>query len=340
MARPGQPPDRRQASWSAAEQPARFRAASGASASPGRSPSLGQSPGPPLPAIPAAPAAGEAAWGPRPMLWSAAARFRSVSSEKPRQERDSLRHRSLEGRAGSRKNKRWVTDRMLTQTLRRAMEACGEDAADLEGLLERGGPVPAHHPSVFYDLLQSEGPENALEALDSAEAASRGPRRARSRPRHGESAQIAEGQVRRAFSDTWQYVRACSPARELLTQLEAGAARAFGAPDAPADEEAWQVAWDGDAKELDTMAGQPPAGEMEIYGLTAPERKVAHQLARVLGLHSESHECDELVAEVLGGDRKAVTWRPPRTRRERAGLPGGGPWSPPFSVSRVLLAAA
>ncbi|CAK0840762.1 unnamed protein product [Prorocentrum cordatum] len=110
MARPEQPPERRQA-W-APEQPplGARRAASGASGSPGRSASLGQSPGPPLP-VPvglAALAPGESAWGPRPLLWSAAARFRSLSNERPKQERDSLRNRSVEGRAGSRKNKRWA----------------------------------------------------------------------------------------------------------------------------------------------------------------------------------------------------------------------------------------
>merc|ERR1740121_2461756 len=140
------------------------------------------------------------------------------------------------------------------------------------------------------------------------------------------STACSRARARRARSRPWPRRR---PPRE------ARAARAFGAPDAPADE-AWQLAWDGDAKELDTMAGQPPAGEMEIYGLTAPERKVAHQLAQVLGLHSESRECDELLAEVAGGGGKAVAWRPPRSRQERAGRPGGGPWSPPFSVSQVL----
>lgn len=278
---------------------------------------------------------------PRPLLWSAAARFRSLSNERPKQERDSLRNRSTEGRAGSRRNKRWLNNRELTQTLRRAIAAAGEDGnADLEDLLDSHGPAPVHRPSVFYRLLQAEGPEGALEALQSAEA-SRRPR-ARSRPRYDAAARDpkaqarrAEEQVRRAFSDTWQYITQSASAQELLAKLEGGAAKAFGAQ-AAASEEAWQLAWDGE-KELDTVSGEPPAGEMEIYGLTAPERKLVHQLARVLGLHSESRDCDDILAEVAGGDGKAVAFRPPRSHTERR---GGGAWIPPLSVSQVLLASA
>lgn len=274
----------------------------------------------------------------RPPLWTAAARFRSLSGERPKQERDSLRNRSQEGRPGSRKNKRWIHDREITRTLRRAMAACGEDGdGDLEDLIETGGPVPMNRPSVFYRLLQHEGPEGALEAWASAEGARRGPR-ARSRPPAADvAARRAEDQVRRAFSDTWQYIHGSVPTRELLTKLEGGAARAFSEACRPS-EEAWQLAWDGDSASLDTVAGEPPTGEMEVFGLTAQERKVAHQLARLLGLHSESRECDDFRG-VSRGDGKALAWRPPRSRQRCHGAAADAAWAPPFSVAQVLVAA-
>lgn len=207
-----------------------------------------------------------------------------------------------------------------------------------------------YRPSAFYRLLQQEGPEGALEAWAAAEAATRAPSpsrkrggdaRASSRGRSPPRAQQAEQLVRRAFAGSWAFVRGSDSARKVLAELEEGASRCFAAAapsaaPATAATETWRLAWDGDAESFDTVAGEPPAGEIEILGLTPQQRKVAHILARVLGLISESRVLDGLLAEVAdeGGDGKVLVLRPPRRRC------GPAAWAAPFSVARVFATAA
>lgn len=250
--------------------------------------------------------------------------------ERPTFERDSQRNRSLEGRPGSRKHKRWSRSVEITGSLRRAMAKCGEDPNISEAqVLELQAEVE-FRPSAFYQLMENEGAHGALEALEAAEGAA-----SRSRiPRQKDAAQLAdehERQVRRTFADTWQFIRGNDSACELLAKLEEEASRAFG----PSQDEAiamlWMLNWDGDV--LDTKFGKPPANEMVIGGLNPTFRKVAHQLARSLGLHSESRVVDGPHGEQ---DNKVIALRPPR-RHARKGDPDA--WVQPLSVARVFTGA-
>eukprot|EP00927_Polykrikos_kofoidii_P044024 TRINITY_DN38115_c0_g1_i1.p1 TRINITY_DN38115_c0_g1~~TRINITY_DN38115_c0_g1_i1.p1 ORF type:complete len:327 (-),score=45.33 TRINITY_DN38115_c0_g1_i1:82-1062(-) len=272
----------------------------------------------------------------RPALLSSTARLRSISGERPRPERDSLRTRSQEGRPGTRKNKRYLNSRALVQSLRHAMAKCGEDVSmvDIDALVASELRKETK-PSAFYQLLKLEGPESALEAWAASESAAR--ERQHSRPRHRsptrratEAAAHAEQKVRKAFSDTLNFIRRSSRTRDLLQKLEDGFADAFsrGMP----AEEAWQVSWDGAL--LDTMSGEPPAVEIEVFGLSATERKIVHQLAQALGLHSESRDLDGIYLQVAEGDGKALALRPPRRV-----IGVSTPWTAPFSVTQVLAVA-
>eukprot|EP00928_Gymnodinium_smaydae_P038970 TRINITY_DN26743_c0_g1_i2.p1 TRINITY_DN26743_c0_g1~~TRINITY_DN26743_c0_g1_i2.p1 ORF type:complete len:354 (+),score=55.30 TRINITY_DN26743_c0_g1_i2:963-2024(+) len=245
--------------------------------------------------------------------WTAFARIRSLSGERAKQERDSLRSRSHEGRPGSRKNNRWVQSRALVHTLRSAMAACGEDgtAADVESIV--AAEAKEFRPSAFYRLLQREGPECALDAWSAAEASvaqpTQEPRRARSRPRlrtttHGAAegdgsagSQPAEHTVRRAFDGLWTYVRSSDAVQKLLSDLEDRAAQAFSSSTPRGDVEPWRLCWDGEARVLSPVSGDSLTLEIEVIGLAGMERKVVHRFARALGLVSESFEEDGLPAE-------------------------------------------
>mmetsp|Transcript_8232 Transcript_8232/g.15578 ORF Transcript_8232/g.15578 Transcript_8232/m.15578 type:complete len:230 (+) Transcript_8232:2-691(+) len=229
------------------------------------------------------------------------------------------------------------------------MAKCGEDASitDAEALALVYKQQVEWRPSAFYRLLQQEGAEGALDALEAAEGA-KAARRAPHTPGTKELEERNERTVRRVFADTWQYLRTNLPERELLGSLEAELARAFGSPpamkaSAGAAPEAltgnnnvvallWMLGWDG--TELKTMFGSPPAKELGVSGLTPTQRKVAHQLARALGLHSESREV-ETQQRGLDGGGKVVVVRP--TRNQQCGSVGS--WVAPFSVAQVLAGA-
>lgn len=245
--------------------------------------------------------------------------WRFGSSERRKHERDSLRSRSKEGRPGSRKHRRYTHSVDLVNSLRRVMVSHGEEnlPTDIDEVEEE---TPQAHPSVFYRLLESEGP-NALEVWAAAEAAKRG-RSPRPRRRPKDAAWMAEEhgrQVRRTFRDNWQYLSQSQSSQELIAKLEDVAKVAFG-NDFQAEEMLWQLLWTGE--DLATKAGAPPAHEMQLEGLDASERKVVHQLARLIGLHSESRLLEE---EAETG--KVLTLRPRRCQRS---------WSAPFSVAEVL----
>jgi len=216
--------------------------------------------------------------------------WRFGSSERRKHERDSLRSRSKEGRPGSRKHRRYTHSVDLVNSLRRVMVSRGEEnlPTDIDEVEEE---TPQAHPSVFYRLLESEGP-NALEVWAAAEAAKRG-RSPRPRRRPKDAAWMAEEhgrQVRRTFRDNWQYLSQSQSSQELIAKLEDVAKVAFG-NDFQAEEMLWQLLWTGE--DLATKAGAPPAHEMQLEGLDASERKVVHQLARLIGLHSESRLLEE-----------------------------------------------
>lgn len=263
-----------------------------------------------------------------PMLWQ----LRTSSRERPRQERDSLRSRSKEGRPGSRKHRRWTRSVELVGSLRRVMAKFGEDhhyGDDADNFVDQVRPQA--RPSVFQQLLESEGP-GALEAWERAEASRRSPR-GRRHPK--DAVQLAEEQhraVRRAFGENFQWIQRSSICQEMLADIEVHLAKAFATmPDmileSPQDaEQTWLLLWDGIG--LTTKSGSPPAAQLELSGLDSMQRKVVHQLARVLGLHSES---------VLDTEtQKVVCLRP--TRASRCGLRGS--WSVPFSVSKVLTTSS
>jgi len=266
----------------------------------------------------------------RPLLW-AQARQRSDSREdRPRQERDSLRTRSREPRPGSRKHRRWGNSLQLVDSLRRVMAATGDDDLE-EDDLQPG--LHENRRSAFYQLMEQEGPSGALDAWADAENASS--KALPSQPREKRtSVTVAENErtVRRVFSDTWQFIHGNECAHDLLLKLEDEAVRAFGTNFQKASSEdeiavalQWLLSWDGES--LQTTDGAPPAHEMEITGLTPTQRKVAHQLARALGLHSESRD---------GAlDEKVLALRPPRSRMCGA----EAAWKPPFSVASVLVTA-
>lgn len=246
--------------------------------------------------------------------------WRFGSSERRKHERDSLRSRSKEGRPGSRKHRRYTHSVDLVSSLRRVMVSRGEEnlPSDVDEVEEER---PQARPSVFYRLLESEG-ANALEAWAAAEA-----RRGRSRePRAKDAApRMAEErtrQVRRTFRENWQYLSQSQSSQELIAKLEQLAQDAFGTPESQLQDMLWQLLWTGE--DLATKAGAPPASEMQLEGLDPSERKVVHQLARLIGLHSESRSVGSVEEETTA---KVLTLRP----RCQASS-----WSAPFSVAQVL----
>eukprot|EP00931_Biecheleriopsis_adriatica_P030113 TRINITY_DN17770_c1_g1_i1.p1 TRINITY_DN17770_c1_g1~~TRINITY_DN17770_c1_g1_i1.p1 ORF type:complete len:297 (-),score=55.20 TRINITY_DN17770_c1_g1_i1:133-1023(-) len=258
--------------------------------------------------------------------------WRIGSRERPKQIRDSLRSRSKEGRPGSRKHRRHSQSVELVSSLRRVMSARGEDnlPTDVDAVVDER---PEQRPSAFYRLLEHEGPD-ALEAWAAAESR----RRTSSRPRQRrakDAASLAEEQkrqVRRAFRDTWQYLSRDSSSQELIAKLEAVAESAFGTCIAKEEEGLlWHLSWDGD--ELTTESGAPPAEEMVLQGLDGAQRKVVHQLARLIGLHSESRVLEE--DHTLATERKVLALRPPRRLSCRSGA-----WAAPFSVAEVIRPGA
>eukprot|EP00439_Symbiodinium_sp_Y106_P085485 s481_g28.t1 len=136
--------------------------------------------------------------------------------------------------------------------------------------------------------------------------------------------------VRRAFRENWQFLARSQSSQELIAKLEELTEVAFGKTRGLEAEDLlmWQLLWtDGD---LATEAGAPPADEMLLMGLNATERKVVHQLARLIGLHSESRLLDDGQEGDETKPDKALALRPPRSLRCRAGS-----WAAPFSVSQV-----
>jgi len=212
-------------------------------------------------------------------------------------------------------------------SLRKALAKCGEDPniTDAEALeLEAENEW---RPSAFYKLMEHEGPSRALEVLEAAESAPTQPRH----PREKSAAQLAEEherRVRRAFSDTWHFLQGNDSARELLAELEKQAPRAFGAKSDDVAALLWMLHWDGDA--LKTRFGAPPANEMAIAGLSPTFRKVAHQFARICGLHSESRVVD---GPQSADENKVIALRPPRSASANG---GDCVWEPPLSVAQVL----
>lgn len=278
-----------------------------------------------------------------PTLWHAQQRQRDGQ---PKQERDSLRSRSKEGRPGSRKHRRWTRSQELVGALRKAMDAHGDERAAADVVAAEDRLLFEWRPSAFYRLLECEGPSGALEAWAAVESR----RRPRSRPRANRpksDSQVAEENeraVRHAFGGNWQYINGSDAAKDLLVELEKMAISAFGSappeemPPAPGCGDStttppWTVHWDGAT--MTTAAGAPPAAELAVLGLEPAQRKLVHQLARVLGLHSESRAAGESpsCAAALGGDGKAVALRRPKGQ-----CAPGSTWVPPLSLSRVLAA--
>lgn len=248
--------------------------------------------------------------------------WRFGSSERRKHERDSLRSRSKEGRPGSRKHRRYTHSVDLVNSLRRVMVSRGEEnlPSDVDEVEEER---PQARPSVFYRLLESEG-ANALEAWAAAEARrgrSREPR-ARAKDAAPRMAEERTRQVRRTFRENWQYLSQSQSSQELIAKLEQLAQDAFGTPESQLQDMLWQLLWTGE--ELATKAGAPPASEMQLEGLDPSERKVVHQLARLIGLHSESRSVGSVEEETSA---KVLTLRP----RCQASS-----WSAPFSVAQVL----
>lgn len=292
---------------------------------------------PPRPAVPVFPATTFAAdrvrartssGSPPPFtgaLWNGY--LRSGREERPRFERDSLRNRSVEGRPGSRKHRRWTRSVEIMGSLRKAMARNGEDPNISEADALKMTNEVEFRPSVFYRLMTKEGAEGALDALQAAEVQPSQPRQ----PRQKDPAQIAEEhsrKVRREFSDTWHFLQCDDAARSLLEKLEQDALVAFAAADGK-EEKAhamlWMRHWDGG--NLETKFGAPPANEIAVAGLSPPFRKVAHQLARSLGLHSESRE---VAGSYTAGDNKIIAVRPPRRHC------GQEAWVAPLSVAKVI----
>eukprot|EP00933_Yihiella_yeosuensis_P025675 TRINITY_DN19920_c0_g1_i1.p1 TRINITY_DN19920_c0_g1~~TRINITY_DN19920_c0_g1_i1.p1 ORF type:complete len:336 (-),score=72.29 TRINITY_DN19920_c0_g1_i1:49-1056(-) len=266
----------------------------------------------------------------RPALWRI--------SSRERQERDSLRSRSKEGRPGSRKHRRWTHSVDLVHSLRRVMVARGEEnlPEDMDAVEEA---KREHWPSAFYRLMQHEGPHGALEAWRDAEnKRPRSRERAKNRPAK-DGLTLAEERrrmVRRAFRDTWAYLSRDNGSQELIAKIEVVVETAFGKALVGIEDECeLLVNWNGD--ELTTEFGTPPAAEMVVIGLDAAQRKVVHQLANILGLHSESRVLEEDASIFrTAAERKVLALRPPRSLNIGAGR---GAWIAPFSVSQVLSAA-
>lgn len=207
------------------------------------------------------------------------------------------------------------------------MAKCGEDPnVDAEALVMQN--EVEWRPSAFYQLMENEGPSRALEVLEAAESAASRPRQ----PRQKDATQLAEEherRVRRTFSDTRHFLKGNESALDLLTNIEKEASRAFGPCEGDAIAMLWMLSWNGD--ELQTKFGTPPANEMAIGGLTPSLRKIAHQLARSLGLHSESRDVDG----ALGN--KVIAMRPPRSHCRRSA--DQDDWVAPLSVAQVLARA-
>lgn len=264
----------------------------------------------------------------RPAAWRIGSRERA-----PKQERDSLRSRSKEGRPGSRKNRRWTRSVELVSSLRRVMSAQGEqNLPQDEDAVEEARQE--YRPSAFYRLLEHEG-ANALDAW--AEAERKRDLSPRARPKANtakNAAWLAEERrrhVRRSFQDVWQYVSRDASCRDLVAKLENETQNAFGIcqREEPAEETLqWLLRWDGD--QLVSQSGTPPAEEILLLGLDPVQRKVVHGLARLIGLQSESTIYESELA--LASQRKALALRPPRSLKCRA----GAVWVAPFSVSEVL----
>eukprot|EP00913_Durusdinium_trenchii_P017866 g16789.t1 len=193
--------------------------------------------------------------------------WRFGSSERRKQERDSLRSRSKEGRPGSRKHRRYTHSVDLVNSLRRVMDL----PSDVDAVEEER---PQARPSAFYRLLESEGP-NALEVWAAAEARGRSPRprerrskdaawlaeeQARQARRQSKSMWLlkeghipsqgtskdeaatgvshisdAADEVRRTFRENWQYLSQSQSSQELIAKLEELTHVAFGGPKQPED---------------------------------------------------------------------------------------------------------
>jgi len=276
-----------------------------------------------------------------PTLWQA--RERQLSNERPKQERDSIRNRSVEGRPGSRKHRRWSQSQDLVRVLQKTMAARGEDYEEPD--LTSTKDLIDQRPSVWYRLLEAEGPERALDAWAAAEG---GGRRPRSRPRRPKTeAQVAqqnERAVRSGFAENWNYVHTSDASKDLLGQLEAMATQAFssapsggqpgvagGLPEG--QPEAWTVRWDGET--MRSVTGAAPSAEIVVEGLDRCQRRVVHQLARLLGLQSASRDGDYGLRTLNdNGDGRVLALRPPRRP-----CVGGRAWAAPLSVAGVLAAA-
>eukprot|EP00435_Cladocopium_sp_Y103_P058409 s256_g20.t1 len=226
----------------------------------------------------------------------------------------------MSGRPGSRKHRRYTHSVDLVNSLRRVMVSRGEEnlPSDVDEVEEER---PQARPSVFYRLLESEG-ANALDAWAAAEARRGRSPRVRAKDAAPRMAEERTRQVRRTFRENWQYLSQSQSSQELIAKLEQLAQDAFGTPESQLQDMLWQLLWTGE--ELATKAGAPPASEMQLEGLDPSERKVVHQLARLIGLHSESRSVEEETSA------KVLTLRPRGCQASS--------WSAPFSVAQVLSA--
>jgi len=235
---------------------------------------------------------------PPPMVASVGALYgsnwgaRSRHGTPQRYERDSLRSRSKEGRPGSRKHRRWTRSQELVSNLRREMAKCGEDVSNTDAtdnaIANQDREVV---PSVFFTLMEREGAGYALDALAAAEARRRSRPRA---PRRKDNAQVAEERernMRRAFSETWQFLQGNELARELIAQLEGSMACTFG-PNAAANKVA---SVESEAASSEAVAAQcESAGAVEAgatAGLATYATSSAGKVAAVdANDHSEKQE--------------------------------------------------
>eukprot|EP00419_Tripos_fusus_P010661 CAMPEP_0172663750 /NCGR_PEP_ID=MMETSP1074-20121228/6138_1 /TAXON_ID=2916 /ORGANISM="Ceratium fusus, Strain PA161109" /LENGTH=333 /DNA_ID=CAMNT_0013479795 /DNA_START=57 /DNA_END=1058 /DNA_ORIENTATION=+ len=267
----------------------------------------------------------------KPVLWGL--HIDGARTRRPSHERDSLRNRSREGRPGSRKNRRWSHSVDMVNALRRTMAANGESTENLTMDADGnviGIPVKVEwQPSVFYRLLELEGPDGALEAWEAAEMR----RRPRSRPRVKSSAKINEEKeqtTRRAFGGSvWQFVMRNESAQDLLRELEQLTTDAFGHSKQKRSPQ-WLLRWNGES--LEAEDGAPPAEEVAISGFGPMLRKLVHSYASVSGLHSTS----QLIEGGLeNSQEKLIILKPPRSSAEG----GDEDWVAPFSVAQVFAAA-
>lgn len=284
-----------------------------------------------------------------PTLWHL--RMRQMDdAAKPKQERDSLRSRSKEGRPGSRKHRRWTRSQEILSSLRKVMAKLGEDPSEIEIEKLKAQLIVEHRPSIFYKLLEQEGPAGALEAWAAAEAA---PRRTRSRPRRPKTTeQVAmetERNARIVFGDSWSYVASNDAVKDMLLELEGLVSNVFSlsasatsanddkdAKDTSCDKiengnntvEELTLRWDG--KSFLSEHGCFPSNELAISGFDPVQRKVVHRWANLSGLVSRS--CEQ--AENNGVD-KVLRLKPPR----RCSV-NGNVWKLPYSLAGVLAKVA